>query len=248
MSINSYNPHTRYKYRAKRRIRMFLVLCFIAGVFIFTGYSLGLFKAKEMEITETMTVEELKNVNEELNIKIARLTSEANLAVTKYKQLEQLYNNELPEEGPLRELVSLLRQQIENGVNPERLEFAIRSARPPTNCTDPQMVRFVVKTPNYKGAKSEVTIGKDNETGVPYVRIYGQGVSAKNKKGKVEAWYDPSKAVKVEFVDVNGKVTVKKRVLPFQHSVVSKGREYRFTLEQGARSFIKVTYDSCDYP
>ena len=37
-------------------------------------------------------------------------------------------------------------------------------------------------------------------------------------------------------------------IMPLHHSVVSGNREYRFTIEEGARSFAKVTFDSCDYP
>jgi hypothetical protein len=30
--------------------------------------------------------------------------------------------------------------------------------------------------------------------------------------------------------------------------MIAAGREYRFTLSEGEKSFIKVTFDSCDYP
>jgi len=248
MSLSSYDPDTRYRYRSKKRKNMFFLVCLIAGIFIFTGYSFGIFKAKEIEITETMTMEDLLIENTNLKEKNIEIKSETNLLAVKYKQLEDLYNSELPDDGNLRELVSLLREQLDNGVNPERLEFVIRSARPPTNCSSPEISKFVVKTPTYKGAKSELNIGKDEVSGAAHVVISAIGSSAKNSKGQSEAWFDLAKPIKVSFVNAEGKKSVKKRVLPFQHSVVSMGREYRFSLEAGARSFIKVNYDSCDYP
>lgn len=35
--------------------------------------------------------------------------------------------------------------------------------------------------------------------------------------------------------------------LPLQHSMVFKGKEYRFTVVPGSRGFIEVTADWCEY-
>jgi hypothetical protein len=36
--------------------------------------------------------------------------------------------------------------------------------------------------------------------------------------------------------------------MPLQHSMVVQNREYRFTIDAGAKSFARITFDSCDYP
>ena len=79
------------------------------------------------------------------------------------------------------------------------------------------------------------------------VLVSGTGVSAKNTKGQPEAWYDPAQQVTVRFK--NGEVAeTKKGILPLRHSIIVNNREYRFTVEEGSRSFAKVVYDSCAYP
>ena len=58
---------------------------------------------------------------------------------------------------------------------------------------------------------------------------------------------DPAQQVTVRFK--NGEVAeTKKGILPLRHSIIVNNREYRFTVEEGSRSFAKVVYDSCAYP
>ena len=127
-------------------------------------------------------------------------------------------------------------------MDPQRLSFVIRSARPPSNCSDPITKRFVVSTPAYQGADSTITIAEGK------LRIKAAGASSRSKDGKPEAWYDPAKRLKISFTPLNGKPEHKNGIMPLQHSMVVGNREYRFNVSEGARSFAKITYDSCDYP
>ena len=141
----------------------------------------------------------------------------------------------------MQDLVTLVREQLEQGMDAERLSFVIRSARPPTGCSEPQSKRFVIKTPAYSGPDSVTSVADGK------IKVSGVGKSAKNAKGLPEAWYDPSKSIDIYFV--NGeKREVKKGTLPIRYSTVVGNREYRFTIEKGPRSFAKVVYDSCAYP
>lgn len=142
----------------------------------------------------------------------------------------------------MEELIELMHKQLDEGMDPKRLAFFIRSARPPHNCSEPETEHFVIATPAYVGPESSVRVADGA------IVIKGAGASAKNAEGAAEVWYDPSKAIAVEFVLFGGKTEQRKGVMPLYHSVVAGGREYRFTIEEGARSFAKVTYDSCDYP
>jgi hypothetical protein len=102
--------------------------------------------------------------------------------------------------------------------------------------------RFVVSTPAYKGPKSEITIAE----GALVMRA--SGVSSTNASGQPEAWFDPTQEVTFEFTMQGGAVETKSGVMPFNHSIVVGNREYRLAISEGARSFAKVTLDSCDYP
>ena len=158
----------------------------------------------------------------------------------RYEKLQEEVQSVLPE-GPVQDLVSLVREQLKQGMDPERLSFVIRSARPPTGCVDPQSKRFVVNTPAYNGPKSIALIADG------LIEISGSGSSARNSKNKPEAWYDPAKRVGINFKH-NNKVETKKGTLPLRYSVVSGDREYRFTIEAGTKSFARIMYDSCSYP
>src|SRR5690606_4668415 len=107
---------------------------------------------------------------------------------------------------------------------------------------EPQAKRFVVKTPVYSGPHGTVSFGNGAIT------VTGEGEPAVSAAGEAEAWYDPGKPVKITFIEIGGKQTVKEGLLPIQHSMVLGNKEYRFTVAAGERSFISVTSDSCDYP
>ena len=134
-----------------------------------------------------------------------------------------------------------VRQQLDQGMAPERLFFVIKSARPPTDCTEPETKRFIVSTPSYAAPDSTVSVADGA------VIISGKGTSAMTKDGRAEAWFDPAKDITINF-SANGSVETKSGALPLRHSIVVGGREYRFTIDQGAKSFAKVVYDSCAYP
>jgi hypothetical protein len=136
----------------------------------------------------------------------------------------------------------MIRAQIASGMSAERLAFVVRSARAPRNCSEPETKRFIVKTPTYTGPASNASFGEGA------IVITGQGLSSRNAIGQAESWFDPSQPVAVEFKSADGEIIKKEGVLPFQHSMVANGKEYRFNLTEGDKSFIKVTFDSCDYP
>lgn len=240
MSLRNYNPHTRYKEKAAQRMASTLGILAVMIVSILIGFWFGkqfgaeqLIKFKDENIALTQERDILRD-------KMTEITATAQTSNKRYEQLQEEVESILPE-GPMQDIVTLVREQLDQGMNPERLSFVIRSARPPTGCVDPENKRFVISTPAYKGPESAAQIADGA------VKITGSGASARNDKGKPEAWYDPSKSVTVIF-EHNGKKEKKRSTLPIKYSVVVADREYRFTIEPGAKSFAKVTYDSCSYP
>ena len=241
MRVSSYNPQNRYRRRNSERFTAFMVVFVILALSFAFGYWIGKQRAGQGERAFKRQVEELLNEREVLQDSVTELRAEAQTAMARYDQLQETYEEILPE-GPLRDLTALLKQQLDEGRSAERLEFLIRSARPPRNCTEPETKRFVVSSPAYDGPKSKIVLAEG------LLEISGSGQSAVNADGQPEAWYDPAKKLSIEFAVKDEQTKVKSGVLPLRHSVVVGDREYRITIAEGARSFAKATYDSCDYP
>lgn len=240
MSLNNYNPHLRYKERAAQRFSSFMGMMAIILISILIGFWFGKQYAAGQLITLQEQVTSLTEERDTLQDNATELSAAAQTAAKRYEQLQEEVESIIPK-GPMQNLVTLVREQLAQGMDAERLSFVIRSARPPSGCVDPESKRFVVNTPAYKGPKSIAVIADG------LVEVYGSGTSARNADGKPEAWYDPAKRVEVAF-KYNDKLEIKQGVLPLRYSVVVNDREYRFTVEAGPRSFAKVVYDSCSYP
>jgi cell division protein FtsB len=240
MALNQYNPHMRYKERAAQRMVSMLGMLAVILVSMLVGFWFGKQYAAEQVIKQKDQITALTQERDLLQDQVTELSATAQTANKRYEQLQDEVESIIPP-GPMQDLVTLVREQLTQGMDPERLSFVIRSARPPTGCVDPDSKRFVIGTPANKGPKSIAAIADGA------VEISGTGSSAFNDKNQPEAWYDPAKKVAISF-KTEEKVEVKKGILPLRYSVVVKDREYRFTIEQGARSFAKVTYDSCNYP
>lgn len=241
MSVYVYNPSERYRRRAaKRMTSRIVVIIFLFAVFGL-GYWLGGLSAQKSII---MLEQEKAVIDEQYQVAqndMTRLRAEAQTANMRMQQLRTSYEEILPE-GPMQELVTMLREQIDQGIDVERLKSIILSARPPQNCSTPESRRFVISTPVYKGPESKVSV----ESGVVIVSAKGQNVI--NNQNQPEAWFDPGKPVEVKFLTSDGQSKVKTGVLPIYHSVVVGAKEYRFTVVQGEKSFAKATFDHCDYP
>lgn len=240
MSLSTYNPHNRYRARSQQRMTNAISMILVIGLSASVGFWLGKQYGVERAISLGDQVESLTKERNLLQGNVTELRAEAQTANTRYEQIKAEYNSVMPE-GPMQDITTLVRQQLDQGMAPERLSFVIKSARPPTDCTDPETKRFVVSTPSYTGPASSASVADGA------VIIKAKGASASNKAGQPEAWFDPAQNVEVTFTSVNG-TEVKKGMFPIRHSVVAGNREYRFTVEEGAKSFAKVTFDSCAYP
>lgn len=243
MHKNIYNTRKRYRQRAKQRLSFFIKVSFfvllIGLIAIWIGKNYGSGQMSSLQHKVSQQNKELESLQEEL----LTARADAQTAMGRYVQLRDEISKELPNEGPLRELVALIRTRLDEGMDPERLRFILESARPPRNCVDAATKRFVVVTPSYKGSESGITIGEDN-----IISISGSGQAAKNENGDDEAWFDAAKPVTIIFSTQSGLSETKEGVLPLYHSLVVGDKEYRFTIDEGIQSFAKVTFDHCDYP
>jgi hypothetical protein len=209
----------------------------IAGLI---GFWLGRQYGAEQLITAQAKVESLLQTEKEQQEKITELSALAQTANMRFEKLKENVKDATPI-GKARDLIQIINQELDKGADPDRISYLIKSGRPPTGCVDPNTKRFVVSTPLYKGPKSEVEIAN----GV--IKISATGLSAKGEAGKEEVWYDPQRPIESIFV-YGEKEERKKGTMPLRKTIIVNDREYRFTIEPGAQSFAKVTYDSCNYP
>lgn len=240
MSFKSYNPHHRYKERAAHRmssVMAYLAIMLIAGLI---GFWMGKQYGAEQLISAQTKVASLMQTEKEQQDRITELSTVAQTANMRFEKLKETVESTTPI-GKAKDLIQIINQELEKGANPDRIAFLIKSGRPPTGCVEPDIKRFVVATPLYKGPVSEVSIA-DNA-----IKIRANGFSAKGDKGQSEVWYDPERPIEVTFI-YGDKRELKKGVMPLRKTIVVGNREYRFTIEAGAQSFAKVIFDSCNYP
>ncbi len=240
--IDRYNPQSRYRRRSQQRFFSFLFMMMTLMFAVAVGYWFGGQRYAAQIKSQERQISALEQDTDAMR-------DELTDALTKQQEADMRYNAQktemealIPSKGPLRGLLDLIKTRLDEGASPQRLSFVIRSAQPPRNCTDPQTKRFIVATPTYKGPDSVITL----DDGMAVVTAKGE--SAKNSSGQPEAWFDIGKPVTVTFKKFGGEIEEKTGTLPLTTSMVIKDREYRFTLSDGAKSFLKVTFDSCDYP
>ena len=241
MAFSSYNPNDRYRQRAAKRMSNLIAFSFMFAIIFCLGYWIGGLKSQRDIYILKEDKQALSEERDQVRADMTKLRAEAQTATVRLEQLRANYD-ELIGDGPMKNLVSLVRQQIDSGVDVKRLESVILSARPPQNCSNPISKRFVINTPVYSGPSSNVTLPKG------IVIITGEGTSAQNAQGKKEAWFDPGKPVELLFKTKDAEPQVREGVLPIYHSVVVGDKEYRFTITAGEKSFVRVSYDYCDYP
>lgn len=241
MSLNSYNPLDRYRRRGLQRMTGIMTVIGLIILFAVVGFYFGKERALQDKILLSRQVETMTAERTQMEETLTKLRSEVQTANMRLDTLKKNYESAVPA-GAARDLISLVTREITEGADPERLAFLIRSGRPPRNCKDPETRRFIVATPTYSGAQSQISVADGA------ILIKSSGVSARNASGAPEAWYDPAKPVHLEFTVKDGRVEKKSGVMPISHTIVLEGREYRFTAAEGVKSFAKVTFDSCDYP
>ena len=129
MSLSSYNPHNRYRERAQARMTNAISMVLVIALSACVGFWMGKQYGVEKNISLEDQVENLTKERNTLQGNVTELRAEAQTANTRYEQIKAEYNAILPE-GPMQDLTKLVRQQIDQGMAPERLSFVIKSVQP----------------------------------------------------------------------------------------------------------------------
>ncbi len=243
--VSRYDPRTRYRQRAQQRLSTFAafgLMAFVCGVI---GYGVGYQTPRFQVAAVQRQLSTVEAERDQLQQTVTHLMADSHSATVKYQQIEEQLQSELPAEGPMKDIVAQIRGQLQAGVPANRLAELIKTLSPPKNCVDSETRRFIVQTPNAKSSDSGVVLGGGAIT------IKAMGDSARGKDGAVETWYDPSRPVQLVFSWVESgetKTIERKNNLPISQVIVVGNREYRMTFAEGVKSYMKLSYDSCDYP
>lgn len=167
---------------------------------------------------------------------IARLQTELDEQKARADDFAARYAQVAPSED-MKELSAALRAKLDSGLEAKRLAFVIANAERPKRCGGEATKRFMVKTAKFDGASTWVRFAD-------LITVTAEGAGSGDG---TEQAFDPDKPVTVHFTAIGGKDSSVSGKLPLQHSMVVKGGEYRFTVAPGAKGFVEVTGDRCEY-
>lgn len=158
-------------------------------------------------------------------------------------ELQRRYTADVPT-GERKALLGLIDDQLGKGAKPDRLRFLISAASQQEKCDGkPATKRFIVRTPLHDGANVSVRFADDALT------VTAEGESAHDAQGRVLAWFDPAKPVKLTLVRLGGKSEELSGKLPLHHKILINGSEIRLSAVAGsAQGFVNVTADRCRFP
>ena len=212
------------------------VLLGAVGASGFYGYEVGrrlsleTIAGLEAEIAR-LTTSEAAKIDE-----VTRLQSALDETKARADDYQARYEQVAPSDE-VKDLLATIRAKMDTGLDIKRLGFVIAAAERPRRCGEANTKRFMVKTAHFDGASTWVRFAD-------LITVTAEGVGESNG---AEQAYDPDKPVTVKFTVIGGKETQASGKLPLQHSMVVKNGEYRFTVSPGAKGFVEVTGDRCEY-
>jgi len=228
--------------RRWRLIRLLFSTAFLVGLGV-VAYQTGTLLANREVSSLRVEVEQQAADIAGLRDENANLQKQAVAAGQAQAEWQNRYEAEVPT-GSALELLAMIKAQIKEGADPERIKFLVGVAAKVGSCDgEPRTKRFLVRTPIYEGANDAVAFA-DNT-----VIVTAQGASATDADGNREAWFDIAKPVLLRFAEPGGSGTEATGLLPLHHSVVRGDKEYRFSaVAAERRGFLSVTVERCAFP
>jgi cell division protein FtsB len=234
-------PRGRRRRRAFWQLFRFLfALLAVLGVGGY-GYQVGVSanQARTDQLEAELT--RYQGANLDLRDQIALTRQQSAQADMALDSMRQQFAAAIPS-GVVADLLTQVRDQLTAGVEPERLAFLIEAAALAETCKDaPVTKRFMPRTPISTGPRSYVRF--DDR-----ITVTGEGESARNDAGLLEAWYDPAEPIRLEFRTMDGATTTVEGVVPLTHQMVVDGKEYRFTAVSATPRFVEMTAQVCALP
>lgn len=241
MGLGHYDPDRRYRRRVWGTIsRVFFsitVLLVAAGF----AYQIGVERTKGQISTLQGEVTALTNEKAGMEQERIQLQAAAQTAQIQYRELVARFEREVPT-GVYREMADKVAQRLQGGLDAQRLAFYIDQASAPRDCKAGESKRFILPTQTAVGSNGSVAFANNT------IAVTGRGESAVGDNNKPQAWFDTAKPITVNFRAIDGKQTTAAGVLPLFHSMVVGDREFRFSLVEAERSFVRVTSEVCAFP
>ncbi|MGE5478354.1 MAG: hypothetical protein ACM3Q1_16995 [Bacteroidales bacterium] len=219
-----------------RKLFKFTTLLAALGATGFYGFQTGQRLAAGEIAAAQGEIQRLSVAESDARDTAARLQTELDEQKKRADDLAARYAEVAPSED-IKELTATLRAKLDSGLDAKRLAFVIANAERPKRCGGEATKRFMVKTAKFDGASTWVRFAD-------LITVSAEGAGSGD--GNEQA-FDPDKPVTVHFTAIGGKDSAVSGKLPLQHSMVVKGGEYRFTIAPGAKGFVEVTGDRCDY-
>lgn len=228
--------------RRRRRIKFFTAVAVFGGLGLLSYQSGKTLAERELrqakdEVTRLMAqVAELQRQNAGAKEAVAT-------ARRQKTEWEQRYRTDIPT-GERKALLGLIDEQRRKGAKPDRLRFLISAASEQEKCDGkPVTKRFIVRTPLHNGANVSVRFADDALT------VTAEGEPAHDAEGRVLAWFDPAKPIKLTLVRLGGQTKQLSGKLPLYDKILVNGSEFRLSAVNGnAQGFVSVTADRCRFP
>ena len=239
--MSLYDSERRYRRRVWSGVIRFVIFIGVVLAAATMSYEFGaedIESQRRLHQEQLMEFEQARAASEQEAANLRVEVERAKLAVDEW---ERRYDADVPT-GPRRELLDLVTERLEAGVDPKRIAFLIKSAEEKRDCEEVETKRFLVRTPLYNGANTSITFANDA------VAVTGSGESEVTAAGLPQSWYDPHKQVTLTFTRIDGQRTEVSGTLPLQQSVVHDGVEHHFLVKPGARGFAQVAAERCTYP
>lgn len=241
MGLGHYDPERRHRRRVWGAItRVFFSITALLAAAAF-AYQIGVERTRGQIATLQAQVSTLTQIKGELEQERIQLQAAAQTAQIQYRDLGARFEREVPT-GIDRELADKVSQRLRDGLDPQRLAFYIDQASAARDCEAGESKRFILPTQNGAGSNSSVTFA-DNT-----IAVTGRGEGTVDDDGAAQAWFDPAQSITVSFRAIDGKQTSATGLLPLFHSMVVGESEFRFSLVEGERSFVRVTSEVCAFP
>jgi len=235
-----YDPDRRYRKRfwaSTSRSIISIVLIAIAATLAYRfGGDQNAARIEQLE-SEVST---LLTRTEDLEQNALHAEATARAATAQFEELRERYDRDVPT-GLRREITDMVLAQLENGLDRDRLLFALRAAAAPQSCEEAETRRFIMPTPFYQGPNTSVAFAEGRVT------VTGMGENATAENGGPEGWFDPAQEVTVTFTVIGGATSSISGLLPLHFSIPMDEQEWRFTVSIGEQSFANVTADRCSF-
>jgi hypothetical protein len=217
----------------------YLILLGAAGAY---GYFEGQTEADRQVAISNEQRQVLIQENGNLTEKTRGALDKQSAALAEARSWRDRFEREIPT-GETLDILNLVRQRLEGGLDPVRIINLITLAQNTKNCDpQPETKRFIMNTPIFTQAENSISVANGSVT------VTGLGQSTLNADQKPEAWYDPAKPVSITFTKIGGKSEKLEGVLPIHKSLVFGGDEFRFSILSGKQSFATISVSRCDFP